>query len=111
MSAAGGGDDEDDEEALDGDWLVGSWEWSSSSLGEGQGEGLPVGDSSWRELALALLAIAFLAFSVLVSGVSPCCLLSPLQWPCLPNHSADSSGSLPWQHWQEAGPQEAGGVA
>lgn len=74
MSAAGGGDD--DEDALEGDWLVGSWGWSSSSLAEGQGEGLPVGDSSWTELALGLLALALLAFSVLALAVLALTLLS-----------------------------------
>lgn len=42
---AGGGGDDDDDDALEGDWLVDSWGWSSSSLGEGQWEGLPGGDS------------------------------------------------------------------
>ncbi len=50
VCAGGGGVDEDDE-ALEGDWLVGSWGWSSSSLGEGQGEGLPRGDS-WTQWSL-----------------------------------------------------------
>lgn len=43
VCAGGRGDDDDDEDALEGDWLVGSCGWSSSSLGVG--EGLPRGDS------------------------------------------------------------------
>lgn len=43
MCAGGRGDDDDDEDALEGDWLVGSCGWSSSSLEVG--EGLPRGDS------------------------------------------------------------------
>lgn len=45
MCAGGAGDDEADEDALDNEWLLVSWGWSSASLGVWQGEGLPGGDS------------------------------------------------------------------
>lgn len=51
MCAGGGGDDNSEEDALEGDWLVASGSWGSSSLGEGLRDGVPGGDCEAKMLA------------------------------------------------------------